>query len=201
MRKSICGVALAAALAAFCLTSARAAPLLNPADFQVIESPGQYKVINNSTDWYVYAFAVENPVAADPSIVASTDFQNWNGLSPNPQFDLNTNGPVFAFAYASEDTNFATEPPTLAVVNLGNYIAPGSFSDRFFFGTDVQASHYGLLVVTVVDNETVFGNVNGVTGDTSATPIPAALPLFAGGLGMIGLLARRRKPKQIARSI
>ena len=34
-----------------------------------------------------------------------------------------------------------------------------------------------------------------------ATPIPAALPLFAGGLGMIGLLARRRKPKQIARSI
>jgi hypothetical protein len=27
----------------------------------------------------------------------------------------------------------------------------------------------------------------------SATPIPAALPLFAGGLGMLGFLARRRK--------
>jgi hypothetical protein len=27
----------------------------------------------------------------------------------------------------------------------------------------------------------------------TATPLPAALPLFAGGLGMIGLLARRRK--------
>jgi hypothetical protein len=27
----------------------------------------------------------------------------------------------------------------------------------------------------------------------SQTPLPAALPLFAGGLGMVGLLARRRK--------
>ena len=32
----------------------------------------------------------------------------------------------------------------------------------------------------------------------AATPLPAALPLFAGGLGVIGLLARRRKRKQIA---
>ena len=29
----------------------------------------------------------------------------------------------------------------------------------------------------------------------AATPLPAALPLFAGGLGVIGLLARRRKRK------
>ena len=27
------------------------------------------------------------------------------------------------------------------------------------------------------------------------TPLPAALPLFAGGLGLFGLLARRRKKK------
>ena len=29
----------------------------------------------------------------------------------------------------------------------------------------------------------------------NATPIPAALPLFAGGLGMMGLLGKRRKRK------
>jgi hypothetical protein len=32
-------------------------------------------------------------------------------------------------------------------------------------------------------------------GDVTVTPLPAALPLFAGGLGMVGLLSRRKKRK------
>jgi hypothetical protein len=36
-----------------------------------------------------------------------------------------------------------------------------------------------------------------VTGVNTATPIPAALPLFAGGLGLMGLFARRRKQKVV----
>jgi hypothetical protein len=32
-------------------------------------------------------------------------------------------------------------------------------------------------------------------GNVSATPLPAALPLFASGLGALGLIARRRKRK------
>ena len=42
----------------------------------------------------------------------------------------------------------------------------------------------------------VFNNI--FAPPTSATPLPAALPLFAGGLGVIGLLARRRTRKQAA---
>jgi hypothetical protein len=34
-----------------------------------------------------------------------------------------------------------------------------------------------------------------VTDVSTATPIPAALPLFASGLGALGLIARRRKRK------
>jgi hypothetical protein len=35
-------------------------------------------------------------------------------------------------------------------------------------------------------------------GKTGTTPIPAALPLFAGGLGVIGMFTRRRKRKNDA---
>jgi hypothetical protein len=37
-----------------------------------------------------------------------------------------------------------------------------------------------------------------IVAGAGAAPIPAALPLFAGGLGLIGLLARRRKKKKLA---
>jgi hypothetical protein len=32
----------------------------------------------------------------------------------------------------------------------------------------------------------------------SATPLPATLPLFAGGLGFVGYFAKRRKQKALA---
>jgi hypothetical protein len=37
-----------------------------------------------------------------------------------------------------------------------------------------------------------------VSGTFSSTPLPATLPLFAGGLGMVGLLSRRKKQKVVA---
>jgi hypothetical protein len=40
-----------------------------------------------------------------------------------------------------------------------------------------------------------------VTGINTATPLPAALPLFAGGLGALGLLGWRRKRKAASVSV
>ena len=37
------------------------------------------------------------------------------------------------------------------------------------------------------------GGANSTINLVAATPLPAALPLFAGGLGVIAWLARRRK--------
>jgi hypothetical protein len=43
-----------------------------------------------------------------------------------------------------------------------------------------------------------LSNITGLDGPTTATPLPAALPLFAGGLGALGLLGWRRKRKAAA---
>src|SRR5450830_144007 len=64
-------IGLIAGLACFCWNSANAVPVLvtppKPSDFSLIETPGQYTVINNSTDWYIYGFAVSNPFGSNPT--------------------------------------------------------------------------------------------------------------------------------------
>jgi hypothetical protein len=50
-----------------------------------------------------------------------------------------------------------------------------------------------------VFNPAITDQTNGVTGEAvPETPLPAALPLFATGLGAMGLLGWRRKRKNAA---
>jgi hypothetical protein len=166
-----------------------ATPVPNPADFVITELPGQYFVYNNSTDWWIYAFAASNPAAALPGAAATTDFTNWAGFTASLDLGGPTAVPVFAYASADADlTNLNS--PFLTTVLLTDYIAPGTSSDKFHF-TGLPASDFGILLV---DANGGLGQTNSV----SATPLPAALPLFAGGLGLVGLLARRRKRKNAA---
>ncbi len=44
------------------------------------------------------------------------------------------------------------------------------------------------------DSTVFIDNISAI----ASTPLPAALPLFAGGLGVMGWLARRRKRKNAA---
>jgi hypothetical protein len=60
---------------------------------------------------------------------------------------------------------------------VGDFATPGAYPSSDGFSPDA------LLTVTV-----------------SQTPLPAALPLFAAGLGVVGALARRRKRKASDRS-
>jgi hypothetical protein len=51
---------------------------------------------------------------------------------------------------------------------------------------------YGLTLCTPQNNADA-----GLNGSFSATPLPATLPLFAGGLGFVGYLTRRRKQRSL----
>jgi PKD repeat protein len=58
------------------------------------------------------------------------------------------------------------------------------------------------VFLTVIDdaNGDLVGTANMEVdvSDVSPTPLPAALPLFAGGLGMVGFIARRKKRNALA---
>lgn len=68
------------------------------------------------------------------------------------------------------------------------------FTAESIIGVTLLASNTIQFLGTVAADDTAFIDNVSVT----TTPLPAALPLFAGGLGMIGLLARRRKQKNAA---
>jgi PEP-CTERM motif-containing protein len=67
---------------------------------------------------------------------------------------------------------------------------PGFTCGNFTGSTIVYGSGY-----SVAHNGSAF---LATTGEITATPLPATLPLLASGLGFLGWAARRRKQKQVA---
>lgn len=58
--------------------------------------------------------------------------------------------------------------------------------------TDITAFLTG---ITFMGTGSFTGTMEAITANVSATPLPASLPLFAGGLGMMGLFMQRRRRK------
>jgi hypothetical protein len=67
-----------------------------------------------------------------------------------------------------------------------------------FVATFVNFSSTAILDELILPNGAILNSESGTLYPLSGTPLPTALPLFAGGLGVIGLLARRRKRKAAA---
>jgi len=65
-----------------------------------------------------------------------------------------------------------------------------------FAGDTGEATVTGTITRTSATTESITGTYTGTL--TAATPLPAALPLFATGLGALGLLGWRRKRKNAA---
>jgi hypothetical protein len=112
-----------------------------------------------------------------------------NGLSLSVPGTPSTNGFTFLFLFGgSASLTFAdnTTPFTSAALASSNGIdGPPGFT--------VSNGNFTLPFGPVEAFQ--GGEINDFTLATATTPLPAALPLFAGGLGMLGLLSRRRKRK------
>jgi hypothetical protein len=100
----------------------------------------------------------------------------------------NTNSPGYVgFAQFPEVSVEATINSVFQSYNLATALALTT-------GTpNVAADTY-----TTSAGNLVFGDITALNFEATVTPLPAALPLFAGGLGLMALIANRRKRKATA---
>ncbi|MCC6775358.1 MAG: DUF642 domain-containing protein [Hyphomicrobiales bacterium] len=116
---------------------------------------------------------------------------------------------AFSFAYANNPINIGGNPFAAATVHLlGNGVL---LSDTVSHGDSSAATMNWLLYsivfeadaieTTVRFQNTVGGSNGGILLDAvsveaaSAVPVPAALPLFASGLGLLGFVGWRKRRK------
>ena len=133
-------------------------------------------------------------VTFDPTINYFTD--TTTGITLNT---LNINlGSTFGFLYNSTSGAFevgGTASGVFAVTNntddfqlfIANFLSGTPTISTFFYS---QASNADIFDANAA--------ASSVSVSLAATPLPAALPLFATGLGVMGFLARRRKRKAAA---
>jgi hypothetical protein len=89
---------------------------------------------------------------------------------------------------ATQLVDFTNSGPAVGTTETFTAIASAKTTTLAFFG-------YNALGFDFLSNISVVDPPPSAAGDPPPTPLPAALPLFATGLGALGLLGWRRKRK------
>jgi len=132
-----------------------------------------------STDTLTFATPVVNPVMAIISLGAPGNSASFVFNSSEP-FTIQSGGPSNEFG-------------GISITQSGNSVLGSEGSGTIqFIGT------YSSISWTNPVNEFYYGFTVGAPGTVGAVPLPATLPLFASGLGALGLLGWRRKRKGIS---
>jgi hypothetical protein len=110
---------------------------------------------------------------------------------------------VLSFSFGSGSGNFVEHLGTLSPVILQDVISGITLFEVDLTGTGIgilafQNVQFTAYSVLLDGNEMVSFNYGALTITPDPVPLPAALPLFATGLGVLGLLGWRMKRKQVA---
>lgn len=159
------------------------------------------------------------PVDFCSGICALWNFEysvNLQATTPNSSLTLNdvhgqfsvlnvANGQTLQFDPATFD-NSGYNGTSHAGTTDADWGAQNSLNLRFFvnpiFAFDPNQDDTYIFTFSLFNGQNdILGSLQAtiIAGDgAAATPLPAALPLFAGGLGVFGFIARRRKNKNKA---
>ena len=147
----------------------------------------QYSGVNSTTLGNVYGFGVGVLNTKWLGILSGTATFNFSG--PIYSFGLwltgiqgQQTGTNIQFQFTDADGMLQTLSP--------NYNENGGA--QFFGFTDTAA--FSIITLSVTGND-AWGIDNVIFNTPAAVPIPAALPLFATGLGVLGFAGWRRKRK------
>jgi hypothetical protein len=184
---------------------------------------GGWAIYSGSTDSQSALLTLASPLAAGEYQLTFTIIQNFDAY-PGEFHSLGD----FSLGYTTAASPILTSPMTLVSIQSASATSgatfssplpgellvggPGSTNDTY----SIVASINSASLITGIFLNAIDNPANGLpTGgpgrmyagnfvvtefalDAQATPLPAALPLFATGLGALGLLGWRRKRKQAA---
>ena len=136
----------------------------------------------NVGDSFVQTFIPGDPCLAAVTCRLNFSFGGQTSIPGNPVIPGNPIFPAAAFPLNSDLTNAVPLPPQIMPLAFFQGGAPLSFSGP----------------IVAFDAPVIVGEWDITIHEATATPLPAALPLFASGLGALGLLGWRRKRNQAA---
>ena len=158
---------------------------------------------DTNSHWLSVAGCCGGASSAIFNVIAPTGANNFTLLWGSP----NSDNTVKLYSGANGSGSLVA---TVQFVDGSGFFVDGVLSGQFFGPNTTGPGYIESITTSAVFGSALLTNSNGgfevadISASTlgvgllSQTPLPATLPLFAGGLGAFGLLARRRKRKTAA---
>jgi hypothetical protein len=181
---------------------------------------GPWDLSSTSTTYSGLDVALTTPITFSTLATLSLTFTDISGGADggSPRLELYTSGSDYFTVYIGTPPNFndnnpATFTTSFSGTNLNNGTNNSSFqlSNTYQTLSSLEAT-YGSDLINDVQLQVDGGwaangtqelvvnslDINGTNYNTSATPLPPTLPLFAAGIGCLGLFGWRRNRKNTA---
>ena len=171
-------------------------------------------VANQAQASTVVHWSGDNSFTTDQITFAGFTANQLTSISGDGTYTSSSFFNIFTFSQQAVDTTFNLELKlngtwttvatwnldSLSNVNLSSVTTPINFTTGTVSGIELTASpdflgsNYDNMNFTVFQDRHLDQEQEAFTfNNVSATPLPATLPLFAGGLGFVGYLTRRRR--------
>ena len=173
-------LSLAFSLSALTNINAQASTLDLSADLNPVSFGEQYQFANNFVGGTSFSDVINLDITPNRDLVASASGTSSSHIN-----------------FTAFDLYFGEFDGANRLVALGDVISPfPNLSLAFLTSDDLAGNYYILVKGSHLGASSYNGNISLTADDVinppSEVPLPAALPLMAAGLGIFGLMSRRR---------